>query len=270
MILFPNCKINLGLYVTGKLPNGYHHLETCFYPIRLYDVLEIITQPETDQTTLALSGIPIEHSANNSCLHAYELLKKDFPDLPPVSMHLHKAIPIGGGLGGGSADAAFTLLLLDKKFNLELDEATLMQYALQLSSDSPFFIKNTPCLASGRGEMLQPILLDLTDYKIVIVNPNIHVSTGWAFTQIQLEAPQLELAHIFKLPVAQWEEHLVNVFEKPIFEKHPAIKEIKDTLYQQGALYASMSGSGASVYGIFKKLDVPAFHFPPHYLVKEC
>ena len=270
MILFPNCKINLGLYVTGKLLNGYHHLETCFYPIRLHDVLEIITQPATEQTTLALSGIPIEHGANNSCLHAYALLKKDFPQLPPVAMHLHKAIPIGGGLGGGSADAAFTLLLLNKKFNLDLDEATLMQNALQLGSDSPFFIKNTPCLASGRGEILQPIPLDLSAYKIVVVNPNIHVSTGWAFTQIQLEAPELALAHIFKLPVTQWKENLVNVFEKPIFEKHPAIKEIKDALYQQGALYASMSGSGASVYGIFKKLDVPAFHFPPHYLVKEC
>lgn len=270
MICFPNCKINLGLYVTGKLPNGYHNLETCFYPIPWHDVLEIIAQPAAEQSTLSLSGIPIEHSTNNSCLHAYDILKKDFPQLPSVAIHLHKTIPIGAGLGGGSADAAFTLLLLNKKFNLGLGEEALMRYALQLGSDSPFFIKNTSCLASGRGEVLQPVALDLSTYKIVLVNPGIHVSTGWAFTQIQLEAPAMDLAQIIVLPVTAWKEHLINVFEKPIFEKFPAIREIKDALYQQGAVYAAMSGSGATVYGLFKKSDVVSFHFPPHYLVKEC
>lgn len=270
MIFFPNCKINLGLYVTGKRPDGYHNLETCFYPIPLHDVLEVMGQPDAVQTTLSLSGITIEQTGTNSCLAAYQLLKHDFPQLPPVQIYLHKAIPVGGGLGGGSADAAFTLLLLNKKFNLNLHDETLIQYASKLGSDCAFFIKNTPCLASSRGEVLQPISLDLSAYKIVLVNPGIHINTGWAFTKIQLEAPQMPLAEIFSLPVQEWKKHLVNVFETPIFNRHPAIKEIKDVLYAQGAVYAAMTGSGATVYGLFKKLDVVPFAFPPHYLVKEC
>jgi 4-diphosphocytidyl-2-C-methyl-D-erythritol kinase len=270
VILFPNCKINLGLYVTGKLPNGYHHIETCFYPIPFQDVLEIIKQPETAPTTLSLSGIALEQNTNNSCLKAYELLKKDFQQLPPVQMHLHKAVPPGGGLGGGSADAAFTLLLLNKKFNLNLGDEKLIYYAAQLGSDCAFFIRNTPCLASGRGEVLQPFALDLSEYKMVLVNPGIHVNTGWAYTQIKIEAPEKNLAEILSLPVAKWKAHLFNVFEIPIFQTHPAIQKIKEALYENGAVYASMSGSGATVYGLFKKSDKPTLRFPPHYLVKEC
>jgi 4-diphosphocytidyl-2-C-methyl-D-erythritol kinase len=269
VILFPNGKINLGLYVTGKLPNGYHHLQTCFYPIALHDVLEIITQPDTLQTTLSLTGSPIDNASNNSCVKAYELLKKDFPQLPPVAIHLHKAIPVGGGLGGGSADAAFTLLLLNKKFHLEISEDGLMQYALQLGSDCPFFIVNKPCLASGRGEVLQPISLDLSLYKIVLVNPGIHVATGWAFTKIKIENPLAPMDQIIQRPVEEWKEHLFNVFETPVFETYPAIKEVKETLYQKGAVYAAMSGSGATIYGLFKKSDAVSFSFPPRYLVKE-
>jgi 4-diphosphocytidyl-2-C-methyl-D-erythritol kinase len=185
-------------------------------------------------------------------------------------MHLHKAIPVGGGLGGGSADAAFTLLLLNKKFNLQLSEETLIQYALQLGSDCPFFIKNTPCLAAGRGEILQPVDLNLSGYTIMLVNPGIHVHTGWAFTQIQISEPKTALSEIAKLPVDAWKDELFNVFENPIFQKHPEIKEIKETLYQKGAVYAAMSGSGATVYGLFKKPADLQFNFPPHYLVKEC
>lgn len=270
MILFPNCKINLGLYITGKLPGGYHNLQTLFYPLALHDVLEIITKPPSANTTLSLSGITIEQLANNSCLKAYDLLKNIFPQLPPVAIHLHKAIPVGGGLGGGSADAAFTLLLLNKKFDLKISDETLMQYALRLGSDCPFFIKNSPCFATGRGEILQPVSIDLSAYKIVIVNPGIHINTGWAFTQIKQEEPKTPFTEIFKMPVVEWKTHLVNVFEKPIFEKHPSIKEIKETLYQKGAVYASMSGSGATVYGLFKKSDILQFDFPAHYLVKEC
>lgn len=269
MVLFPNGKINLGLYVTGKLPNGYHHLQTCFYPIALHDVLEIITQPDASPTTLFLSGIAIENNADNSCIKAYDLLKHDFPQLPPVQLHLHKAIPIGGGLGGGSADAAFTLLLLNKKFNLNLSDEALMQYALQLGSDCPFFIINKPCVASGRGEVLEPVSLDLSLYKLVLVNPGIHINTGWAFTKIKIEEPATPLRQILQTPVEDWKNQLVNVFETPIFENHPAIKEVKDTLYQKGAVYAAMSGSGASVYGLFKKSAALSFSFPPHYLVKE-
>ncbi|HUQ97230.1 MAG TPA: 4-(cytidine 5'-diphospho)-2-C-methyl-D-erythritol kinase, partial [Chitinophagaceae bacterium] len=206
----------------------------------------------------------------NSCLQAYGLLKKFYPGLPPVQMHLHKAIPIGGGLGGGSADAAFTLLLLNKKFNLDISEEMLLQYALELGSDCPFFIKNTPCLATGRGEVLQPFSLDLSAYKMVLVNPGIHINTGWAFTKIKLEGPQIPLSEIMQLPVAEWKIALFNVFEKPIFEQHPTIKEAKEQLYQNGAVYASMSGSGATVYGLFKKETPLHFQFPGHYLVKEC
>lgn len=270
MILFPNCKINIGLYVTGKRPDGYHNLQTLFYPIALHDALEVIAQPADAKTTLSLSGISIENTADNSCMKAYALLKKDLPQLPPVAMHLHKAIPVGGGLGGGSADGAFTLLLLNKKFSLQLSEETLLHYALQLGSDCPFFIRNFPCLASGRGEMLQPVSLDLSNYKIVLVNPGIHVPTGWAFTQINISEPETPLAEVAKQPVETWKDQLYNVFEMPIFKKHPEIKRIKERLYQKGAVYAAMSGSGATVYGLFKKSAGLQFDFPLHYLVKEC
>ena len=270
MIYFPNCKINLGLYVTSKRGDGYHNLQTCFYPIPLHDVLEIIELPDGGTTTLTITGITVDDVANNSCLKAYALLKKNMPYLPPVAIHLHKAIPVGGGLGGGSADAAFTLLLINKKFNLKCSEGTLLDYALQLGSDCPFFIKNTPSLASSRGEILQPIALDLSNYKIVVVNPGIHVNTSWAFTQIKLQEPKIPLESLFKLPVPEWKDVLLNVFETPIFEKYPVIGDIKSTLYEKGAVYAAMTGSGASVYGLFKKSDDLTFLFPQNYLVKEC
>jgi len=252
------------------MPNGYHNLQTLFYPINLHDGLELITQPAAAETTLSLSGIPLEHSADNSCLKAYALLKKDFPQLPPVAIHLHKAIPAGGGLGGGSADAAFTLLLLNKKFRLQLSDAQLLQYALQLGSDCPFFIINTPCLATGRGEVLQPIALDLSAYKIVLVNPGIHVNTGWAFSQLKIEDPGVPFAERINRPVTEWKTQLENVFEGPIFEKHPAIRKIKEVLYENKAIYASMTGSGATVYGLFEKETTITHSFPTHYLVKEC
>jgi len=269
VILFPNCKINLGLYITGKRPDGYHNLQTCFYPVSLHDVLEIIETPG-GETTLFTSGIESGAAAENSCQKAYRLLKRAFPHLPPVAIHLHKAIPVGGGLGGGSADAAFTLVLLNRKFHLQLTEEQLLQYALELGSDCPFFIKNTPCLATGRGDVLQPFSLDLSSYKIVLVNPGIHINTGWAFTQITPAQPAINLSELLPQPVAQWKEHLANVFEPPVFRQHPAIKEVKEVLYQQGALYASLSGSGATVYGIFEKEHPIHFSFPPHYLLKEC
>jgi 4-diphosphocytidyl-2-C-methyl-D-erythritol kinase len=269
VILFPNCKINLGLYITGKRPDGYHNLQTCFYPVALHDVLEIVETPDA-QTTLFASGMESGSGADNSCMKAYRLLKKAFPHLPEVAIHLHKAIPVGGGLGGGSADAAFTLVLLNRKFQLNLTEDALLANALELGSDCPFFIKNTPCIATGRGEELQPFPLDLSGYKIVLVNPGIHINTGWAFTQITPEPPAITLSALLQQPVAQWKHCLVNVFEPALFRQHPAIKEVKDVLYQAGAVYASLSGSGATVYGIFEKEHPIRFSFPTHYLVKEC
>jgi 4-diphosphocytidyl-2-C-methyl-D-erythritol kinase len=187
VIAFPNCKINLGLHILQKRADGFHDLETVFYPIPLRDGLEIIQNASAspNQIEFTLSGLAIDAKPeDNICVKAYHLLKKDFPQLPPVKMHLHKTIPSGAGLGGGSADGAFTLLLLNKKINLDLNEEQLTQYALQLGSDCPFFIINKPSYATGRGENLQAIELDLSSYQIVVVNPGIHINTGWAFSQI--------------------------------------------------------------------------------------
>ena len=187
MIVFPNCKINLGLNVLGKRPDGYHNIETVFYPLPFYDVLEVIQSSNNQQPVeLFLSGNKIEgKTENNLCVKAYHLLKKDFPQLPPVKIYLHKVIPAGAGLGGGSADGAFTLILLNDKFHLQLSQQQLLNYALQLGSDCPFFIINKPCFAQQRGEILEPIQLNLSAYKLIIINPGIHVNTGWAFTQVE-------------------------------------------------------------------------------------
>ncbi len=270
MIVFPNCKINLGLHIIRKRPDGFHDLETLFYPVFLQDALEVITSESAEAVRFTQSGLSIEDGGDNICVKAYHLLKKDFPQLPSIQMHLHKAIPIGAGLGGGSADGAFTLLLLNNKYQLQLTEQQLITYALQLGSDCPFFIKNKPCLGSGRGEDLQEVALDLSAYKIVIVHPGIHINTGWAFSQLQPAPPVLPLAEVFKKPIPEWKQWLVNDFEGPIFKQYPEIQACKETLYQMGAVYASMSGSGSTVYGLFKKEATLSFSFPAHYYVKEC
>ena len=270
MLLFPNCKMNLGLHILNKREDGFHNLETVFYPVDLKDALEIIpshhanTAIEFTSTGLVVDG----NSDDNICIKAYHLLKKDFPELPAVKMHLHKAIPMGAGLGGGSADGAFTLQLLNTKFNLNLSTAQLLHYALQLGSDCPFFIINKPCYATGRGEILEEIDLDLGKYKMVLINPGIHVNTGWAFSQLTPTLPQKSIAAIIAQPITTWRQELQNDFEKPVFEKYPAIQKIKDTLYEQGAVYAAMSGSGSTVYGIFEK-EIAAPHFAgANYFVK--
>ena len=266
MIVFPNCKINLGLHVIRKRSDGYHDLETVFYPVAVQDALEIVSSGET---RMEVTGTTAGDVKDNSCLKAYELLKKDFA-LPPLSIHLHKTIPVGAGLGGGSADAAFTLLLLNKKFGLKISTEQLLQYALLLGSDCPFFIKNKPSFASGRGEQLKELQLDLSNYKIVLVNPGIPVHTGWAFQQVTPRLPAGNLKEIIQQPVEQWKHSLINDFEKPIVAHHPAIGTCIAELYRNGALYAAMSGSGATVYGIFPKQAQPQFSFPLAYFVKEC
>ncbi len=262
MVLFPNCKINLGLHILNKREDGFHNLETVFYPVGLKDALEIIPSHnpgnpiEFTTTGLAVDG----NAADNICVKAYQLIKKDFPQLPAIKMHLHKATPMGAGLGGGSADGAFTLQLLNKKFNLNLSAAQLLNYALQLGSDGPFFISNKPCYATGRGEILKEITVDLSNYKIVLVNPGIHINTGWAFTQLTPALPPKSIATIVAQPITTWKEELYNDFEKPVFEKYPVIKNIKESLYAAGAVYAAMSGSGSTLFGIFeKKVTTPQF-----------
>jgi 4-diphosphocytidyl-2-C-methyl-D-erythritol kinase len=274
VIVFPNCKINLGLHIVRKRTDGYHDLETIFYPLPLYDVLETIRQKDGDT---GASGIMFSNSGfsingqhkDNLCVKAYQLLKDDFPQLPPVKIHLHKTIPIGAGLGGGSADAAFTLRLMNEKFGMNLSTDQLINYSLQLGSDCPFFIINKPCFAAGRGEELDPITISLSAYKFVIVNPGIHVNTTAAFSGVTPGPPVKSVREIVQKPIETWKDELINDFEKSVFEQYPEIESIKTRLYNDGALYASMSGSGSTVYGIFKKEYVRQFSFPSNYLVKE-
>lgn len=260
MVLFPNCKINLGLNIIRKRADGYHDLETVFYPLSLKEALEVI---EAAETSFHLSGLPVSGDIDdNLCLKAYYLLKRNFPDLPSVNIHLHKAIPMGAGLGGGSADGAFMLSLLNKKFQLNLLEDQLMNYALQLGSDCPFFIINKPCFATGRGENLSPVQIDLSGYKIVLIHPGIHISTREAFSNLVPAIPEKRIPEIIKEPISAWKDSLVNDFEKNVFTLFPAIKDIKDKLYSEGAVYASMTGSGSTVFGIFEgtvelNLDFP-------------
>lgn len=271
MIVFPNCKINLGLNIIGKRTDSYHNLETVFYPLPFYDVLEVIQSSNANSLyELFLSGIAIEgNAANNLCVKAYQVLKKDFPQLPAVKIYLHKTIPAGAGLGGGSADGAFTLRLMNDKFNLNLSQQQLINYALALGSDSPFFIINKPCFAQKRGELLQIIDLNLSGYKLILINPGIHINTGWAFTQVQFSNTK-NIKAIIQQPVETWKEFLTNDFELPVFEKYPEIKFIKNYLYEEGALYASMSGSGSSVYGIFERNAVINLkQMPAHYFIRE-
>lgn len=264
MVVFPNCKINLGLNIIRKRPDGYHDLETVFYPVGIKDALEIIP---AEKTTFQLSGLPVPtQDQDNLCLKAYYLLKKDFPGLPFVNIYLLKNIPLGAGLGGGSSDAAFMLLMLNKKFDLNLSEQQLLDYALQLGSDCPFFIINRPCFAKGRGERLSPVEVDLSAHKIALVNPGIHVSTKEAFSRLSPGMPVKSIREVIKQPISTWKNELVNDFEKSVFEQFPAIAEIKETMYSNGALYASMTGSGSSVFGIFE--ESPKLHFPDSYFYK--
>lgn len=263
MVLFPNCKINLGLHVVHKRTDGYHDLETVFYPLAIKDALEVI---HSAAFNFHLTGLPVNDTTeNNLCVKAYHLLKQDFPGLPAVNIHLHKAIPMGAGLGGGSADGAFMLSMLNTKFQLNLTPDKLIDYALQLGSDCPFFIVNKPCFATGRGEHLTPVQLDVSAYKIILVNPQIHVSTKEAFSTLTPNAPAKSIEQIIQQPVTTWKDELKNDFEEPVFKTYPAIKEIKKTLYNMGAVYAAMTGSGSSVYGIFEPDANTNFSFPEQY-----
>jgi len=269
MIVFPNCKINLGLQILNKREDGFHNLETVFYPIPLRDALEVVrTQSEVEGSggliersrdnhiSFNSTGLIIEgDSHNNLCIKSYDLLKKDFPALPSIQMHLHKTIPMGAGLGGGSSDGAFALKLLNEKFQLELSSQELINYALQLGSDCPFFIINRPAFATGRGEILEEVPLDLSAYHFAIVNPGIHVNTGWAFANLNLSgrSKRPDLKTIIQQPVSTWKDQLINDFEEPVSKAHPEIASIKQQLYDAGALYASMTGSGSTVFGIFNK-----------------
>lgn len=273
MIVFPNCKINLGLRILRKRADGYHDLESLFYPVGIRDALEIIPLASYEHSSafpFSLSGAALQGQPTaNLCVRAYKLLKKNYPDLPRVRMHLHKTIPAGAGLGGGSADAAFTLVVLNRMFRLGISTEQLLAYAAELGSDCPFFILNKPCLAGGRGEKLEEIPLSLKGYRIMLVNPGIHIETAMAFVQIIPAIPERSIRDIIRnLPFERWKDELFNDFEKAIFPRHTVIADIKDELYRQGAVFASMSGSGSTVYGFFPPGTTPASSFPSHYFTR--
>ena len=258
MVVFPNAKINLGLRVTSKRQDGYHNLDTVFYPLPYHDILEAVQVKESsNEISFVSTGKKIEGSQeNNLCIKAYKLLKNDFPSIPKIQVHLHKLIPMGAGLGGGSSDGAFMLRLLNTKFNLGLDETKLIEYALMLGSDCPIFIKNKPCYATGRGDLLEEIGINLSDYYFLFVSPGLHISTADAFKGIQPNSSITTSKEITSLPIEQWRDSLINDFETSVFQIHPDLNAIKEKLYQLGAVYASMTGTGSTLFGIFKQKPV--------------
>lgn len=250
MISFPNAKINLGLRITEKRTDGFHNLETVFFPVGWSDALEIA---DTDKLCFSSSGINISGPPeSNLVMKAYDLLQNDF-DLPALKIHLHKQIPFGAGLGGGSSDAAFMLRMLNQYFDLSLSQEKLLQYAAVLGSDCPFFIQNKPVFATGRGEIMNEINLSLDSMFIVLVKPPVEVSTARAFQFVVPQKPNVSLSELIKLPVQEWKDVIVNQFESSVFPQYPEIAEIKSQLYKKGAVYASMSGSGSCVFGLFNE-----------------
>lgn len=251
MVWFPNAKINLGLYVLRKRADGFHDISTCFYPVNWTDILEIIP---ADNFSFTSSGLTIPgDSKDNLCIKAYNLLKKDY-QLPPVSIHLHKIIPMGAGLGGGSSDAAFILKGLNELFELELKIGDLQFYAQQLGSDCSFFLYDQPMIASGRGDELQALDLSISEFRIVIIYPQIHINSASAYSSLNPLDARVTLKNVLQQDVFTWKHSLFNDFEKTIFQLYPQIHSLKEKLYDAGAVYSSMSGSGSAVYGLFKKI----------------
>lgn len=265
MICFPNAKINLGLKVTERRPDGYHNLETLFYPVPLTDALEVLPGAHF---AFESSGIPIDAEPDkNLAVKAYKLINGIY-GLPPVRIHLHKAIPFGAGLGGGSSDAAFMLKLLNQMFDLDLSADELRAFAAQLGADCPFFIDNQAAFATGTGNELTTVSLDLSSYHFLLVKPPFGVNTAQAYRAIKPAKSETPFTALMRQPIESWKNTLVNDFEKPVFEMFPEIARLKQILYEKGAVYASMSGSGSSVFGLFReKPDVDSFLFKEGYFV---
>jgi 4-diphosphocytidyl-2-C-methyl-D-erythritol kinase len=249
MIVYPHAKINLGLQVKEKRSDAFHEIETLFYPVDLCDILEI---KPAESPQLFLYGLPINGLPNeNLCMKAYGMLRNDY-HLPPVQFHLYKKIPVGGGLGGGSSDGAYTLKLLNDYFSLGITDLQLEEYASRLGSDCPCMLYKRPSLASGRGERLTPFQIDLSGFYIVVCKPDIFISTAYAYTKVKPKKPEYSLEKVLAQPLTEWKGCLVNDFEEVLFPEFPVLKEYKDKLYEFGAVYASLSGSGSALYGIFK------------------
>ncbi|MDR1200786.1 MAG: 4-(cytidine 5'-diphospho)-2-C-methyl-D-erythritol kinase [Tannerellaceae bacterium] len=249
MICFPNAKINLGLNVVSKRPDGYHNIETVFYPVPIKDALEVVG---AETFSFSQTGIPVDApAAENLVMKAMNLLKKHY-FLPPLEVHLLKAIPFGAGLGGGSSDAAFMLKLLNDFLQLAIPVERLEEMASILGADCPFFVRNTPVFATGTGNQFEPVSLSLKGYYLCLVKPDITVSTPTAYAMVTPKQPERSLKEIIESPISEWKNTMVNDFEKSVFSTYPLIKQIKEELYEAGAVYASMSGSGSSVFGLFE------------------
>ena len=258
MLTRPIAKINLGLNVVERRPDGYHNLETVFYPVPVCDALEVFEMdtrfPSDVDCDLKVTNIHIDgDEQRNLVVRAYNLLKQDFPDMPRVHAHLYKGIPTQAGMGGGSSDCGFMITLLNKMFGLGLTDEQMIQYAARLGADCAFFILNRPCYAEGIGERLQPIALDLSGWYLAVVRPAIPVSTKEAFSLITPQHPEKNCLDIVMQPVESWRDELTNDFEKSVFTLHPEIGAIKDRLYDIGAVYAAMSGSDSSLFGLFRE-----------------
>lgn len=315
MITFPNAKINIGLNIVSERPDGYHDLETVFYPINIQDALEINLQKpietgllknlegnpllqreneflkrtrstghrirrsidtgilrhdnqegdysEGEGYSLTLVGDKVEgNPEDNLVIKALRMMRQDF-ELPDIDIRLYKQIPSGAGLGGGSSDCANMILLLNKRFNLRMTQSSMERYAAKLGADCAFFIRNTPVFATGIGTEMTGIDLSLKGYTLLLVKPDVHVSTKMAYSMVRCGRPEIALTDAIRRPVEEWKDIIANDFEQSVFSLFPQVGQIKDKLYEMGAVYASMSGSGSAVYGIFRKpLDKPERHFP--------
>ncbi len=259
MLFFTNCKINIGLNITEKRLDGFHNLETVFYPLKLQDAVEFI---ETDeQTTVQTSGIKLDVSAeDNICHKVYRLMSKHY-DIPQLKIHVHKAVPVGAGLGGGSANAAGLIKQINNEYNLGISIDKMEELAAEIGSDCPFFIRNKAVFAIGRGEIFEQLSLDLSKYYIYLIKPDIYVSTASAFAGIKPRQVEISVKELINNPLNEWKYFIFNDFETNIFKQYPVLAEIKQDLYKIGAIYASMSGSGSTIYGIFeeKPKEIPKY-----------
>jgi 4-diphosphocytidyl-2-C-methyl-D-erythritol kinase len=259
MVLFPKAKINIGLRITGKRPDGFHNLETIFYPVCFCDAIEfVVPEQHLEKDILQVTGLLVDQDpANNLVIKAVKKIR-EIREIPFLKIHLHKAIPTGAGLGGGSSDASAMLKTLNRYFDLEIDNETLKELSLGLGSDCPFFIENCPSFAEGRGELLKPVMALPEGLHLILVNPGIHINTKEAYSYCTPKQTHTDLIELYNLSISEWKGLIINDFEEPVFRKHPQISEIKESLYKIGALYSSMSGSGSTVYGIFdRKPEVP-------------
>lgn len=258
MLLFPHAKINLGLQVLGKRPDGYHDIRSVLFPIPLHDALEAVIDPALPdgKVKFTRTGLPVPGKPEEDlCMKAVDGIRQAHK-LPGLQLHLHKAIPMGAGLGGGSSDGTHTLLLLNKLLELWLSPAHLLSLATSLGSDCPFFLNNTPQLAEGRGEVLTSIAVDMKGYWLMLVAPGIHVPTAEVYRNMRLRKSHEDIREVLRLPTNQWQGRLVNDMEDYVFTKHPEIGTIKEKLLARGAIYAAMSGSGSSVFGVFREKPV--------------